>query len=107
MKTVKPVSDETYEKIGQAFVICSEYPEVFGGVTLKKFCSMFVDDIIDEGEDAYQAVLKAYAPEMHSLLKEALMRLKVLVPDSALAGRIEALLEEISGVCSKEVFDDE
>ena len=51
MKTLHPVSQETYERIGKAYLICSQYPEVFEGVSYKKFCGMFVDDIIDEGED--------------------------------------------------------
>ncbi len=69
MKTLKPVDPETYKKIGQAYLILSEYPEVFGDVTMKKFCSMFVDDIIDEDEDEHEARMKAAASEMYRILK--------------------------------------
>mgnify|MGYP007070233930 CR=1 FL=1 len=71
MKTVKPVSQETYERIGAAYAICSKYPDIFGDVTMKRFCSMFVDDIVDEGEDLIEARKKAYADEMYALLKAA------------------------------------
>ncbi len=70
MKTVKPVSKETYERIGKAYAICSEYPDVFGDVTFRKFCDMFVDDIIDDGEEFVAARKKAYAGEMYDLLEE-------------------------------------
>ena len=68
MKTVKPVSQETYERIGAAYAICSKYPDIFGDVTFRKFCGMFVDDIVDEGEDLIEARKKAYAGEMYDLL---------------------------------------
>ena len=69
MKTLKPVDEETYAKIGKAYLICSEYPEVFGEVTMKQFCSMFVD-VIDEDEDEREARMRAYAPKMYQLLRE-------------------------------------
>ena len=68
MKTLKPVDQETYERIGAAYAICSQYPEVFGDVTMRKFCSMFVDDIIDDEEDEKLARMKAYAETMYYML---------------------------------------
>ena len=68
MKTVKPVSKETYERIGKAYLICSEYPDVFGDVTFEKFCSMFVD-VIPEGESKRSVRMKAYAGEMYDLIR--------------------------------------
>lgn len=69
MKTIKPVSKETYAKIGAGYLILAEHPEIFGDVTFRKFCGMFVDDIIDEGEDLIDACKKAYAGEMYNLLR--------------------------------------
>ena len=69
MKTLKPVDEETYARIGKAYQICTEYPEVFGDVTMKKFCSMFVD-VVDEGDDEREARMKVHASEMYQLLKE-------------------------------------
>ena len=69
MKTLKPVDEETYAKIGKAYQICSQYPEVFGEVTMKKFCSMFVD-VIDEDEDEREARMRKYAPDMYQILKD-------------------------------------
>ena len=40
MKTVKPVDEATKAKIGKAYLICSQYPDVFGDVTMKKFCAL-------------------------------------------------------------------
>ena len=71
MKTLKSVDEETYTRIGKAYLICAEYPEVFGDVKLEKFCSMFVD-VIDEDEDEREARMKAYAPDMYQLLKDVL-----------------------------------
>ena len=65
MKTLKPVDNATHEKIGAAYLVCAEYPEIFGDVPLKKFCSMFVD-VVDDEEDR----LKAMAPAMYRLLKK-------------------------------------
>ena len=70
MKTVKPVSKETYAKIGAGYLILAEHPEIFGDVTFRKFCDMFVDDIIDEGEEIIAARKKAYAGEMYDLLRK-------------------------------------
>lgn len=67
MKTLKPVDEETYARIGKAYLICSEYPEVFGDVTFKKFCSMFVDAL---DEKKREARMRKYAPDMYRLLKD-------------------------------------
>ena len=95
MKTLKPVSKETYERIGKAYAICSEYPDVFGDVTMRKFCGMFVDDIIDEGEDLIEARKKAYAGEMYKMLEMAEESLIEHNPDSPTARKIEILLDRI------------
>ena len=95
MKTLHPVSQETYERIGKAYAICSEYPEVFGAVTMRKFCGMFVDDIIDEEEDLIEARKKAAAPEMYEMLELAVESLMEHNPDSPTAEMIEALLDRI------------
>ena len=68
MKTLKPVDEETYARIGKAYQICTEYPEVFGDVTMKKFCSMFVD-VVDEDENEREARMKVHASEMYRILK--------------------------------------
>ena len=68
MKTLKPVDEETYARIGKAYQICAEYPEVFGDVTMKQFCSMFVD-VVDEDEDEREARMRVHAPEMYRILK--------------------------------------
>ena len=68
MKTLKPVDEETYARIGKAYQICTEYPEVFGDVTMKKFCSMFVD-VVDEGDDEREARMRLHAAEMYRILK--------------------------------------
>ena len=68
MKTLKPVDEETYARIGKAYQICTEYPEVFGDVTMKKVCSMFVD-VLDEDEDEREARMKSHASEMYRILK--------------------------------------
>ena len=67
MKTLHPVDEATKAKIGKAYAICSEYPDVFGDVTFEKFCSMFVD-VIPEGESERSARMKAYAGEMYDTL---------------------------------------
>ena len=95
MKTVKPVSQETYECIGKAYTICSQYPEVFGDVTFQKFCKMFVDDIIDEGEDIISARKRAHSGEMYDLLELAIDTLREHTPNSLLGDHIEALLDRI------------
>ena len=68
MKTLKPVDEATYTKIGKAYLIYSQYPEVFNDVTFEKFCGMFVD-VIPEGEDEKLARMKAYAETMYYMLK--------------------------------------
>ena len=98
MKTLKPVGKETYERIGKAYAICSEYPEVFGEVTFRKFCVMFVDDIVDEGEDLISARKRAHAGEMYDLLELAIDSLREHTPNSLLADHIEGLLDRIDDV---------
>ncbi|MBQ7217127.1 MAG: hypothetical protein IJS39_14210 [Synergistaceae bacterium] len=69
MKTLYPVDKATHEKIGAAYLVCSQYPEIFGDVPMGKFCSMFVD-VIDEDEDERTARMRASAPEMYRILQE-------------------------------------
>ena len=97
MKTVKPVSKETYERIGKAYAICSEYPDVFGDVTMRKFCGMFVDDIIDEGEDLIEARKRAAAPDMYRLLNAAFMAMADAKVDEPLRLEIDECLCHIAG----------
>ena len=97
MKTVKPVSQETYERIGAAYAICSKYPDIFGDVTMKRFCSMFVDDIVDEGEDLIEARKKAYAGEMYRLLNDAFMAMADAKIDEPLRLEIDECLCHITG----------
>lgn len=97
MKTVKPVNKETYDRIGKAYAICSEYPDVFGGVTMRKFCGMFVDDIIDEGEDIIEARKKAYAGEMYRLLQVAFLAMADAKVDEPLRLEIDECLCHITG----------
>ena len=104
MKTVKPVSQETYERIGAAYAICSKYPDIFGDVTMKRFCSMFVDDIIDEGEDLIEARKKAYAGDMYDLLKAAFGNAISFTEITRLGVIAQELLARIDG---KEGADDE
>ena len=68
MKTLHPVDEETYKRLGKAYLICLQYPDVFGDVTMKKFCSMFVD-VLDEDEDEREARMKSHASEMYRVLK--------------------------------------
>ena len=97
MKTVKPVSKETYELIGKAYAICSEYPDVFGDVTMRKFCGMFVDDIIDDGEDLIEARKKAYASDMYRLLQAAFLSMADAKVDEPLRLEIDECLCHITG----------
>ena len=97
MKTVKPVSKETYERIGKAYAICSEYPDVFGDVTMRKFCGMFVDDIIDEGKDLIEARKRAAAPDMYRLLNAAFMAMADAKVDEPLRLEIDECLCHITG----------
>ena len=96
MKTLKSVDEETYTRIGKAYQICSEYPEVFGDVKLEKFCSMFVD-VIDEGDDEREARMKAYAHDMYEKLNLAVESLRKHRFDSPTAELIESLLDKIDG----------
>lgn len=67
MKTREPVDDETAARIGKAYVVCSQYPEIFGDVKMSKFCGMFVD-VIDDDEDEREARMRKVAPEMYKIL---------------------------------------
>ena len=42
------VDDETLARIGKAFLICAQYPEVFGKVRMDKFRAMFLDEPEEE-----------------------------------------------------------
>ena len=97
MKTVKPVSQETYERIGAAYAICSKYPDIFGDVTMRNFCDMFVDDIIDEGEDLIEARKKAYAGDMYRLLQKAFLSMADAKVDEPLRIEIDECLSHITG----------
>ena len=71
MKTREPVDDETAALIGKAYVVCSQYPEIFGNVKMSKFCGMFVD-VIEEDEDERETRMKTLAPEMYEWMLEML-----------------------------------
>lgn len=94
MKTLHPVDEETYARIGKAYLICSQYPDVFGDVTFKKFCSMFVD-VLDDDEDEQDVRLKVVAPAMYRLLGAALERLNNYEPYGATTQAIRELLSGI------------
>ena len=71
---------------------------------MRKFCGMFVDDIIDDDEELAAARKKAYAGEMYATLD-------VIAEDMSARGgyedyvsKIAALLDRIDG---KEDADDE
>lgn len=108
MKTLHPVDKATYEKIGAAYAICAEYPEIFGNVTLEKFCSMFVD-VIPEGKDKRDARMKAYAPEMYRLLQNAFISMVNAGIDKPLCLKInECLCHIVEESCpTNEEADDE
>ena len=72
-------------------------PDVFGDVTFRKFCGMFVDDIIDEGEDLIEARKKAYAGDMYRLLNEAFMAMADAKVDEPLRLEIDECLCHITG----------
>ena len=97
MKTVKPVDKATLERIGAAYAICSRYPDVFGDVKMRKFCDMFVDDIIDEGEDLIEARKRAAAPDMYRLLNAAFMAMADAKVDEPLRLEIDECLCHITG----------
>ena len=67
MKTLHPVDDTTLAKIGKAYLICSEYPDVFGNVRMDRFCSMFVD-VIPDDESERDARIRARADEIYGLI---------------------------------------
>lgn len=101
MRTLRPVSEDVKANIGAAYAICSQYPEIFEDVTYRKFCDMFVDDIIDEGMDVHEARKKAAAHEMYDLLEEAVKALAEYNTNSTTAARIERLLDVIDDVGSE------
>lgn len=43
-KPISEVDEETLYRIGAAYLICSQYPEIFGNVKVGKFRAMFLDD---------------------------------------------------------------
>ena len=102
MKTLHPVDEETYERIGKAYLICSQYPDVFGDVTYEKFCSMFVD-VIPDGEDERTARMRALAPAMYELLEGALDELCNYAPYSKTARGIRELRARVE---EKEASDE-
>ena len=104
MKTVKPVDKATLECIGAAYAICSRYPDVFGDVKMRKFCDMFVDDIIDDGEQLAAARKKAYAGEMYDFLNALAQDMVAQHGYKDYVPKIMALLDRIDG---KEDADDE
>ena len=104
MKTVKPVDKATLECIGAAYAICSRYPDVFGDVKMQKFCDMFVDDIIDDGEELVVARKKAYAGEMYDFLDAIAQDMSERGGYEEYVSKIAALLDRIDG---KEDADDE
>lgn len=104
MRTLHPVDEETYARIGKAYLICSQHPDVFGDVTFEKFCSMFVD-VIPDGKDEHESRKKAAAHEMYDMLEDAVQALTDHNPNSGTAARIESLLDQIDDVGSE--FCDE
>ena len=104
MKTLYPVDEETYSRLGKAFLICAQYPEVFGDIPCKKFCAMFVDDIIDEDEDERAARMRAAAPKMYELLRTVFGGTISFTEILKLGDYARELLARIDG---KEVDDDE
>ena len=107
METLNAVDKETLERIGQAYLICSKYPEVFGGVTLEKLCSLFVDEL---DEDEREARMRKYAPGMYDLLKEVLNS-NVINSESELGEWLEdsiyASLRVIDGTEDEDEEEDE
>ena len=99
MKTLNPVSEETYERIGAAYAVCSQYPEIFGDVTMKKFCSMFVDDIIDDDEDEKHVRMKAYAETMYYMLTN--LRYEFMNGGASDGEYIKQIIGEIGQVLSE------
>ncbi len=96
MKTLHPVDEAMKAKIGKAYLICSQFPDVFNDVTLEKFCSMFVD-VIPEGENEQDARMKAAAPEMRRLLHAAFMAMAEAGVDEPLRLEIDECLCHIDG----------
>ena len=94
MRTAKPVNKETYERIGKAYLICAEHPDVFENVTFEKFCSMFVD-VIPEGESERSARKKAYAGEMYDFLDAIAEDMKERGGYEEYVSKIAALLDRI------------
>ena len=92
MKTVKPVDKATLECIGAAYAICSRYP------------NMFVDDIIDDGEELAAARKKAYAGEVYDFLNALAQDMVAQHGYKDYVPKIMALLDRIDG---EEDADDE
>ena len=99
MRTLHAVDEATYAKLGEAYLICAEYPEVFEGVTMEKFCSMFVD-VIPDGESELTARAKAHAVEMYKLLNKVFIRVEFTGLDGELKSEIDACLSRIEEVSS-------
>lgn len=98
MKTLKPVDEATYARIGKAYLICSQYPDVFDGVTYEKFCGMFVDVVADD-EDIHEARMKAEAESMYWMLRNMLYELKRGSCDDA--DYIAQVIDDIGEVLSR------
>ena len=64
---------------------------------MRKFCVMFVDDIIDEGEDLIEARKRAAAPDMYRLLNAAFMAMTDAKVDEPLRLEIDECLCHITG----------
>ena len=45
---IRQIDEETLEKIGKAFVIFAQFPEVFGDVPLWKLKGLFLDGITEK-----------------------------------------------------------
>ena len=81
---------------------------MFEGVTMEKFCSMFVD-VIPKGESLLAARAKEHAVEMYHLLNKVFSRLEFSGFDGKLKSEIDDYLGRIESVSSagEEVACDE
>lgn len=41
---IDTLEQSPYTRLGKAFTLCSQHPEIFGDVDLHKFCALFLDD---------------------------------------------------------------
>ena len=96
MKTLHTVDKETYKRIGKAYLVCSEYPEIFGDVKMEKFCGMFVD-VIREDDDEREARMRTFVPEMYRILKDIYAWCKNNELDSEIEYDIWRVLKSIDG----------